>query len=699
MYGRPHCLVANSGAECREGLIVRISKHIHHFASEIRRRKVFRGVTLYAITAWLVLQVADLSFGPMGFPPWSMRALIIATIAGLPIAFLLAWIIGSGKDGLSLDRPLWRGEEDQIRPRGRADLWYTLLMVVLMAGVTYSAVVLLSGQTGQGMVDAEGAASSSAPNSIEAPRNSIAVLPFRNFDGQQDTDYFALGLGEEISILLSGVRELDVAARTSSFQFRDAQMDIRDIARLLTVRFVLEGSVRQSDDLIRVHVQLIDGSNGYEIFGRTYDRPLTGIFAIQREIAAAVANELQIALSVDSQRQLQRQPTEDLSAYIFYLQGNQRLHGSFDSDVMRTAIQLFDRAIELDPAFSRAYSGICQAHLRLYEIGNDTADFEQARAACETSIELDEGLNSEPYVAMGRLYRYRGEEWDDRAEQMLDQALAIEPTSADAYIALGELREVQARPDEAEALFLRAVDLKRNYWKAHEALAGFYYSNEQYEQAVDAYEIATSLAPDIASLFAGQGAAYTMLGDFDRAREAYDRSLELRPGRQAYTNIGLSYYYAGKFEDAAEMQRQALTYAPDDHRVWGRLAESFRFIPGRAEEALEAYRRAAELAANNLEINDRDWRTRGLLALYLAHTERPDQALDQARQALDISNQSPEALYYLALVHLQAGDREQALEALERAVTDDAQYRRLIEADPDFAVLRGTDRFDRLIGS
>lgn len=694
---RVHWLEAETGSPSEEGLTVRISIHIQHFATELRRRNVFRGVTFYAITAWVVLQVAEVTFEPLGLPGWAMRALVIATIAGLPISFLLAWIVGSGEDGLVLDLPLWKGDDEGARPRRRVDLWYTGLLLLLMAGVTYSAIVVLSGQPGNSETDSATGQAASSPS--EAPRNSIAVLPFRNFDGQQNTDFFALGLGEEILILLAGLRELEVAARTSSFQFRDVQMDVREIARRLTVRFILEGSARQSEDRIRVHARLVDGTNGYQVFSKVYDRPLTDIFSIQQEIAAAVANELQIALSVDSKKQLQQQPTEDLNAYIFYLQGNERLGGSFDSDVMNTAIQLFDQAIALDPEFSRAYSGICQAHLRLYEIGNDTGDFERARAACEKAIELDDGLNSEPYLAMGRLYRFRGKDRDDLAEQMLNQALAIAPTSADAYIELGELREVQERTDEAEAFFLRAVDLKRNYWKAHEALAGFYYSNEKYTQAVDSYEVATSLAPDVASTFAGKGAAYTMLGDIDKARAAYDRSLELKPSRQAYTNIGLSYYYAGKFEDAAEMQRQALAYAPDDHRVWGRLAESYRFIPDKSAESIEAYRRAANLAEENLQINDSDWRTRGLLAIYLAHSSRPDEALQQANNALTVSRQSPEALYYLALVHLQADDSESALQALEAAVAADEQYRQLIKSDPDLAVLRGNARFDRLIDS
>lgn len=678
-----------------EGLIVKLSKHIRHFAAELRRRNVFRGVALYAIAAWVVLQVAEVTFEPLGFPPWIMRSLIVAAIVGLPISFLLAWVIGYGEKGLALDLPLWVGDAENARPRNKADLVYTALLVLLVAGVTYSAIVLFSGDAAEPTGKSTTAKAPSAP--AEASPNSIAVLAFRNFDGHPDTDYFALGLGEEILNLLAGMRELNVAARTSSFRFRHDETDVRDVARLLSVRYVLEGSVRQSADRIRVVAQLIDGTNGYHVMSNVYDRPLTDIFAIQQEIGAAVVNELQIALSVDSEKQLQRQPTEDFNAYVYYLQGRERMSSSFDSDVMTTAIELFDQAIAIDPAFSRAYSGLCAAHLRLYEIGNDTGDFERARAACEEAIELDAGLNSEPYLAMGRLYRYRGREWEELAEQMLSQAIAISPTNADAYIELGELRVVQNRVGDAEAFFLRAVDLKRNYWRAHEALASFYYSNEKYQQAADSYEVVTSLAPDVASAFAGKGAAYTMLGDIDKARVAYNRSLELKPSRQAYTNIGLSYYYAGKFDDAVQMQVEALAYAPGDHRVWGRLAESYRFVAGMEAESLHAYQRAAELAQENLLINASDWRTRGLLAIYLVHSGRTDEALQQANRALSESQKSPEALYYLALVQLEAGDSDGALDALEDAVASDTQYRRFIESDPDLAALRGNQRFDRLI--
>lgn len=645
-------------------------------------------MTIYAITAWVVLQVADVTLEPLGFPAWLFRSLVVIAIIGLPISFILAWIIDFGAGSVRLDLPLWAGDTDKPRSHNKMNLAYTALLALLLAGVTYSSIVLLTDQL---PVDKALIADGNAPP------NSIAVLAFKNFDGHPETSFFASGLGEEILNILTGIRELSVAARSSSFRFRDDKMDIRDIASLLSVRHILDGSVRQSEDRIRVTAQLINGTNGYHVWSAVYDRPLSDIFSIQQEIAAAVTNELQIALSLDSKQKLQYKPTENINAYIYYLQGMERRRSSDDADVTSTAIQLFQKAIEIDPVFSRAHAGNCDAYLRLYEIGNDTLDFEYAQSACEQASELDSGLNSELYVSLGRLYRYRGGEWNEQAETYLNQAIAIDPTNVEAFLELGELRSVQKRRDDAEAFFLRAVDLKRNYWKAHDALAGFYYSNEQYQKAVDSYEIATSLAPDVASGFGGMGAAYTMLGEIDMARSAYDRSLELKPSRQAYTNIGLSYYYAGNFKDASKMQKMALEFAPDDHRVWGRLAESLRFIPGMENDSLRAYQKASTLAEDNLKINNSDWRTRGLLATYLANSARSTEGIQQANRAVLESGRSPEALYYQSLVRLIAGDQDGAIDSIEEAVNRDAQYRQFVIDDPDLAILMGNERFERLI--
>lgn len=399
---------------------------------------------------------------------------------------------------------------------------------------------------------------------------------------------------------------------------------------------------------------------------------------------------------MESKARLRANPTDSTDAYLLYLQGTEQLRSSPDESALIKAADLFDRALKIDPDFTRALSGRCEVDLGLYKLGNDTRQFEKAAAACNRAAELDRGQNAEVHVALARLYRFRG--LHDRAQEQLQQAMKIAANDVDAYIERGELKGAMDQRAEAEASFLRAVDLKPNYWKAHEALAGFYYRTERYQKAIQAYATVTRLAPDLATAWSGAGAAYWMLGDVDQARVAYDRSLALNPSRQAYTNLGLRYYYAGRFKDAVAMQQRALELAPDDHRVWGRLAESYRFAGGKDMESLQAYQRAAELATANLAINESDWATRGLLGIYYAYGDRPAQSVQEAERAVVESQRNAEALYYLGLVRMKLGNTDGAIEVLGEALRRDPQYRQFLETDPDFQSLQSLPRFTAILG-
>lgn len=648
---------------------------------------MLRAVAIYAVSAWAVLQVVEVTHVPLGLPASIMRVLVIAAITGFPISFFLAWVIDWRADGLIFDLPLWVGEEDDPRAQKKSDLVYAALLAILLAGGVYGLIALFLESVEQETAE--------IVVSDRAPPNSIAVLAFDSFDALDDTGHFASGLAEEILNLLAAVPEMSVAARTSSFRFREEKVDIRDVASLLVVRHVLEGSVRRAGKRVRVTAQLINGEEGYHLWSKTYDRTLDDIFAIQQEIASAVVNELKIALSVDSQEQLGRKPTENVEAYIYFLEGQDRLRSSIDADVMATATQLFNSAIEIDPGFARAYAGICEAQLELFEITRSTAEFEAAEQACQKAGELDPELGVEIKLALGNLYRYRG--WSERAEEKLQDVVAMAPENVDVYIALGELRMAENRNAEAEAYFNRAVDLQRNYWRAHQELARFLYRTERYAESIEVYELVTALAPDVASVFAGQGAVFWMLGDLEKARKAYDRSLQLKASRLVYTNLGLVHYYEGQYRDAVEMQLRALEYAPDDHRVLGRLAESYRFIDGAGESAREYYEKAASAALENLELNENDWKTVSLLGLYMAHLDRQGESTRYVDRAIELSNTDPEALYYRALVRNHFDDIDGAFESLEAAVEADDQYRLFIALDPDLKSLSEQERYRRLL--
>jgi TolB-like protein/Flp pilus assembly protein TadD len=661
---------------------------IHQLGSEIRRRKIVPVVVTYAIAAWAILQIAEVTFEPLGLPEWGIRVLIVAAIAGFPGVFALAWLIDFRQEGMMFDLPLWFDGSDERPAQKKSSQLIALLLCMLLIAGTYGVVIYLLEQFPGDSVEP-------SDNTVLAPPpNSIAVLAFENFDGSAESDYFAAGLSEEILNFLAGMKELNVAARTSSFRFRGEQIDIREVAQLLSVKHVLEGSVRRENNRIRVTAQLIDGVEGYHDWSKTYDRDLVDIFAIQQEIAAAVVNELKIALSVDSEKLLQNLPRENVDAYIFYLEGRERLRNSNDADVVKIAKQFFDKALEIDPSFSRAYAGICEANLRLYQISNDIGGFVAAEEACGHAKSLNPDLNTEVRTALGRLYRYRG--WYEKAKAEFEAVIAASPTVVDAYIELGEVFVAQNEYMAAEASFLRAIDLKRNYWKAHEALASLYYNTDRYSESAEAYEIVTSLTPDVAAGFDGKAAAYWMLGNMKEVEKASERSLQLKPTRAAYTNAGIFNYYGGRFGAAVDMQKLALELAPDDHRIWGRLAESYRFIPGKELESKEAYMRAAALAVDNLKVNNEDWATRSLLGLYYAHLDRNKEAQQLFEIAAEQSQNHPEVLYLQALALLESGDSEGALDRLEEAVKGSEWYRRVIATDPDLQALHQNERYARL---
>ncbi|MDH3647079.1 MAG: tetratricopeptide repeat protein [Gammaproteobacteria bacterium] len=651
--------------------------------AEIRRREVLRVSAVYAVGAWLVLQVAEVITEPLGLPDWIMPALIIAAVVGFPVVFFLAWVIRIEPEGLIFDLPLWQGDSgNPVEQKTDFVVVAAVTSLLVIGGYAVGARIFRDIPTTRPMLA-----------SAEAPPNSIAVLAFENF-GLPGSEHFASGLAAEILNMLASLRELNVAARTSSFQFRDKQIGIREIAQNLSVRYVLEGNVSQAGDEIKVTAQLINGSDGYREWGKTYDRRLEDIFDIQEEIAAGVVNELKIALSVDSEERLQKKPTENIDAYVFYLQGRERLYSPPDIDVLAAASELFRNALEIDPKFSRAHAGVCEAHLSLYELSNDVTHFDQAESACEKAAKLDPELSSEIHIALGVLYRNRG--WYDRAENELDQAIALAPSAVDAYIELGQIHLAEGDDEAAEATFLRAVDLKKHYWRANNVLGNFYYRTKRYSEAIRYFEVAHRLTPGSASNFSDLGAAYWMHGDAEKARVAWDRALELKPTRLGYTNKGLVYYYAGQFADAVDMQLKALEIAPDDHRLWGRLAESYRFVPGKEAESQEAYVKAAGLAETKLNINAKDWVTMGLLGLYYAHLNQIDRALRLAGKSVEISQRNPEALYYLALTRLKGGDQTGAIDLLAEAVALDEQYRQFIVSDPDLQPIKD-ERFAQLL--
>jgi serine/threonine-protein kinase len=288
--------------------------------------------------------------------------------------------------------------------------------------------------------------------------HSIAVLPFANLSAEPETEYFSDGITEEIINALAQVEDLRVAARTSSFAFKGKALDVAEIAAKLHVGTVLEGSVRRAGKRLRVTAQLINAADGFHLWSERYDRDLEDVFAIQDEIARAIADKLRVTLTAKRDRALVRPGTGNLEAYDLFLKG--RYHWARRGAALTKAIELFDRAIAIDPNFAAAYAGLADAYCILTSHGyySPTRGYEQARAAAYRALALD-SESADAHQAVGLFELVMG--WDlAAAERAMRRACELNPSNAYPSYVLGQLTTSLGRTDEAVAAIRRAQQVE-----------------------------------------------------------------------------------------------------------------------------------------------------------------------------------------------------------------------------------------------
>jgi TolB-like protein/DNA-binding winged helix-turn-helix (wHTH) protein len=360
-----------------------------------------------------------------------------------------------------------------------------------------------------------------AAGTLKVPAHSVAVLPFANMSGDPSQDYFSDGLSEELLDSLSSIPDLHVAARTSSFTFKDKGTMIADIGRELNVGTVLEGSVRKDGQHVRINAQLVDVATGYNLWSHSYDRDITNILALQTEIAAAVTKALQATLLPNAAAVIELGGTQNAQAFEAYLQG-ENLQGRIDKEAVLTRIAAYEEAIRQDPNFAKAYVGRAAA-LDLFG-GSIAASptvheyYERARAAAEKALALAPELGrAHSVLAQILLFGY----FDfTRSLAENDRALALSP--GDTFVLRRSVQPL-ALVGRAESAVLnaeRAVALDPINGLSYMALGFARYHARQYPQAIEAFNRALSINPELGDATAFRGLSYRRLGQLDAASDS-----------------------------------------------------------------------------------------------------------------------------------------------------------------------------------
>lgn len=628
---------------------------IRRFLAELKGRGVYRVAAIYAAGSWALLQVADIFFPILGFPDWAITGVLAAAALGFPVAVVLAWIFEITPAGI-VETDSTNVDFGRLR-LSAARLVELALLVALICLVGILYLDRLTPEDG-------GARPFAGPASADG-RPSVAVMAFENMSDDPSAEYFGDGVAEEILNLLSRLNELNVAARTSSFYFKGKDVDLRDVGRKLGVDHVLEGSVRRAGDRVRVTAHLFEMDTGYHIWSETFDRDYSDSFTIQDEIARQVVGSMKVILSENSREILDERPVLDPRAYDFYLQGREYLRDSLSKESIERAAELFERALELDEGYADAHAGLCDSHLGLYQLELDPEHFEAAKSACEMALSIDAGALP-VYVALGNLYRLSGRY--DKALSQFEKALEISPLNVDALIGLGITYRLDNKGALAEKTFLRAIQLQPAYWRGYMSMGSFLFQAGRYEEAIPYYKRITELMPDNAQALNDLGAAFYLLGDFNMAADAFQRSLALEPTALAYANAGTALFYAGQYKEASDMYMKAAENAPEDFRWWGQLGDAYKYADGLDELAEPMYRNAIKLANKALEVNPAETSTLSLLAHYHASIGDRDEALQYIARASALAPRDVYVYYNAATALCSLGEEDEAAKALEKAL-------------------------------
>ena len=427
----------------------------------------------------------------------------------------------------------------------------------------------------------------SAPARPRQP--SVAILPFRNLSADPENEYFADGITEDVIAHLSKIRALKVISRSSVMPFKERVQNLKEIGARLEVTTLLDGSVRRAGDRVRIVVQLIDAETDRHLWGETYDRQLTDVFAIQTDVALQIAAALKAELSMDEQARIRKDPTNDLEAYQLYLQGRQWLV-RYTPEGMQRAIEYFRQATARDPQYALAYASMAMTYAELGEGGllPPEVAFGHARDAAAKALALDPGLG-ETHCTVAYLKTLWDFDWTG-AELEFKRALELSPGSADTHDYYGRMCAALERYEEAITLQLRAQELDPLahrmdvastmlragryaeaargatrvlesdpvYDRAHATLGWAFFRQGKRAEGVAELERAVLLSPGNSQWLAQLGQAHALAGSTDKAREILEQ-LEDR-GRKTYVSpYHLAFVYAGlgDLERALDMLERA----------------------------------------------------------------------------------------------------------------------------------------------
>ncbi len=544
--------------------------NLGNFFAELKRRNVYKVAVAYAVVGWLLVQVATQVFPFLEIPNWVVRLVIALVMIGFPIALVIAWAFEATTEGIK------RTEVADTMPTALEQKKHAWIYVVVIAAAISIALFFLGRYT---------AGNTASAARTELPAKSIAVLPFVDLSQAKDQEYFCDGISEEILDALAKVEGLRVVARTSSFSFKGKNADVAEIAQKLNAQTVLEGSLRREGNRIRITAQLINARDGFHIWSDTFERELQGVFAVQDEITRAIVDALKIKLAVAPAARGQQNP----EAYDLYLQG---LYFSNKSDEpsLRKSLSLFQQALDKDPNFARAWTGIAKAWLWLADAYVRPLDaYPKVKEAASRALALDE-RDAEAHCYLGETKRILDRDLAGEEEE-LKRALEIDRNSAPAHLFMALLKTARGELEVGVKEIQEAEKLDPLAPVMCSFAVGIYLAANRIDDAVSAGKRTLQIDPNYVYFDPALADAYREKGDFEKAVALYEKA-------QAVTHFpsaGLAITYAkmGQQDDARRVLDQLIQKSRKQYVAADSIAAVYAFDGWIAQSKSILHRRPA----------------------------------------------------------------------------------------------------------
>jgi TolB-like protein/Tfp pilus assembly protein PilF len=477
--------------------------------AELKRRRVFRALAAYAIVAFAVLQVVEPVMHGLRLPDWTLSFVVVALGVGLPIVLVLAWIFDVGPGGIERTGAMDGEAGSRLTVRRVA------LLLAAVGGLAAAPLIAWH------FAKAREAAPSTSSEVRTPAGASVAVLPFVNLSRDKDDEYFSDGITEEVINALANVEGVRVVSRTSAFAYKGKNLSIRKIGEELAVSTVLEGSVRREGNDLRIVAQLINATDGYHLWSKTYDRQMRSVFALEDELARSIAAALrpQLLKGSGGNAPLVQRPTESAEAHDLYLRGRHFWNKRTVDDLNR-AMGLFEKALEVDPNYALAHSGIADCYVLLGEYGAGRADgIVKARTEARKALELD-GTLAEARATLG-LIAFHDYDWK-AAEAEFKRAIELRSGYATAHHWYALLLTVLGRFPEAQAEAERAVQLDPASLIVNNMVGVVFYNSRDFGRAIEAFRRTLELDPTFVSAKQFLACAYVAAGKYSEGLAELD---------------------------------------------------------------------------------------------------------------------------------------------------------------------------------